>query len=80
MAEPLVDLGERLGTQAVDPKLRLLADLDQARLTQHPQVPGDSRAGDRQQLGQLTHRGGAVLSTSSTVRRLRPTAPAAQRP
>jgi hypothetical protein len=38
-AQPLVDLGQRLGAEAVDPPLRLLADLDQSRLAQHPQVP-----------------------------------------
>ena len=36
--EPRVDLRERLGTQAVYPKLRLLTHVDEAGLTQHSQV------------------------------------------
>jgi hypothetical protein len=31
-AQPFVDLAERLKAKAVDPPLRLLADLDQSRL------------------------------------------------
>jgi hypothetical protein len=31
-AQPFINLGERLGAEAVDPPLRLLADLDQPRL------------------------------------------------
>ena len=38
-AQPFIDLGERLGLRAVDPPLRLLADPDEPRLPQHPQVP-----------------------------------------
>jgi hypothetical protein len=63
VAQPLVDLGERLGTQAVHPKLRLLADLYEAGLTQHPQVPGDPGASDGQQSGQLTHSCGAIAES-----------------
>jgi hypothetical protein len=37
--EPVVDLRQRLGPQAVDAELRFVAHLDQARLPQHPQVP-----------------------------------------
>ena len=53
-AQPVIDLGEWLGAKAVDPPLRLLADLDQPRLPQHPQVPRYPRAGNRQQRRQLT--------------------------
>jgi hypothetical protein len=45
--QPFIDLGERLRAEAVDAPLRLLANLDQTRLTQHPQVPGHARAGNR---------------------------------
>jgi len=31
-AQPVIDLGQRLGAQTVDPPLRLLADVDQTRL------------------------------------------------
>lgn len=60
MAEPFVDLGERLRADAVHPKLRLVAYLNEAGLTQDPQVSRDTGAGDRQQCGQLTHGGGTV--------------------
>ena len=40
-AQPVVELDERLRAQRVDPPLGVLADLDEARLTQHPQVAGD---------------------------------------
>ena len=63
MAKPLVDLGERFGTQAVHPELRLLADLYEAGLTQHPQVPGDAGASDGQQSGQLAHSCGAIAES-----------------
>jgi hypothetical protein len=53
MPEPVVELGQRLGPQAVDPPLRVLADLDQPGLAEHPQVPGHSGTSDRQQRGQL---------------------------
>ena len=52
--KPLVDLGERLGTQAVNTLLCLLADLDKPRLPQHPEVAGYTRPGDGQQCRQLT--------------------------
>jgi hypothetical protein len=59
-AEPRVDLGERLGTQPIDPPLRFLAHLDKSGLSQHAQVPGDSGASDRQQICQLAHGGRSV--------------------
>lgn len=68
--EPRVDLRERLGTQAVYPKLRLLAHVDEAGLTQHSQVsetPGRA-------IGSRAARSptvvGPPLGTSSTVVRL----------
>jgi hypothetical protein len=36
--QPFLDLGERLGAKTADPPLRLLADLDEPGLPQHPQV------------------------------------------
>jgi len=53
-AQPVIDLGERLGAEAVDAPLRFLANLDQSRLAQHPQVPRYPRAGNRQQRRQFT--------------------------
>src|ERR1035438_8182956 len=64
-AQPFIDLGERLGTETVDPPLRLLADLDKPRLPQNPQVPRYPRAGNRQQRRQLT-RGGRTTDRKST--------------
>jgi hypothetical protein len=51
--KPFIDLGERLGAQAVDPPLRFLANLDQPCLPQHPEVPRHPWPGDRQQRCQL---------------------------
>ena len=54
--EPGVDLGERFRTQAVETKLCGLPHLDQADLSQHPEVAGNTRTGDGQHGGQLAHR------------------------
>jgi integrase len=59
-AQPFIDLGERLGAKTADPPLRLLAGLDEPRLTQYPQVPRYPRTGDRLQRRQLTHGGRAA--------------------
>src|SRR5918995_1121456 len=59
-AQPFVDFCERLGTQVVHPKLRFLAHVDEAGMTQDSQVSRDARTSDRQQCGQLTHGGGTV--------------------
>src|SRR5690606_17350738 len=48
--EPRVDLGERLGTQPVQPALRVAPDLDQPHLAEHPQVFRHGRLGERQPL------------------------------
>ena len=53
-AKPLVDLGEWRGAEAIDPALRILADLDKPRLPQDPQVPRYARASNRKQGRQLT--------------------------
>ncbi len=37
--KPLIDFGQRLGAETVDPALRLLANLDQPGLPEHPKVP-----------------------------------------
>jgi hypothetical protein len=37
-AQPFIDLGEWIEAKTVDPPLRLLADLDQPRFPQHPQL------------------------------------------
>src|SRR5262249_54546123 len=59
-AQPFIDLGERLRAEAVDPPLRLLADLDQSSFPQHPQVSRYPRRGDRQQRRQLAGGGRAT--------------------
>ena len=51
--EPLVDLDERLGPQAVDAPLRVLLDRHETGLAQHPQVTRHTGAGDRQGVGEL---------------------------
>ena len=58
--EPAVDLRERFRTQAVDTKLCALPDLDQADLSQHPEMAGNTRTGDGQHRRQLAHRRGTV--------------------
>ncbi len=40
--EPRIELGEWLGPQVVDASLRIDANVDQAGVAQHAQVPGDS--------------------------------------
>jgi hypothetical protein len=45
--EPVIDLGERLRAETVDPPLCVLADLDESRFSQYAKVPGDARAGNR---------------------------------
>src|SRR5262245_32121142 len=60
LREPLVHLHERLRTEAVDPALRVLAYVDQAGLSQHSQVPGHARTGDREHLGELPGAGRMV--------------------
>lgn len=62
--EPVIDLGQRLGPQAVHPSLRVLAHIDQPSLTEHPQVPRDSWASDGQQTSQLA---GAGLSFAQSL-------------
>ena len=52
-AQPFIDVGQRLGAKSVDPPLRLLANLDEPRLPQHPQMPLDPRAGNWQQRRQV---------------------------
>jgi len=46
--EPAVKLCERLGSKSIDPPLSLLFDVDESRLSKHPQVPRDAWTGDRQ--------------------------------
>jgi hypothetical protein len=46
-AQPLIDLGERLGPNTVDPALRLPADRDQPRLPKHAEVPRYPGASNR---------------------------------
>jgi hypothetical protein len=46
--QPFVDLGQRFGAKAVDPTLRLRSNLDKPSFPQHPEMPGYTRASDRQ--------------------------------
>jgi hypothetical protein len=59
-AQPLVNLGQRRGAEAVHPSLRLLADVHQPGLPQHPQVPRHARPGNGQQGRQLARGGRAA--------------------
>jgi hypothetical protein len=54
LGQPFIDLGQRFGAKTVDPPLRVLADVDQPRLSQDPQVPRYPWTGYGQQGGQLT--------------------------
>jgi hypothetical protein len=47
LAQPFIDLGERLGAKTVDTPLRLLAELDKPRFPQHPEMPRYPRASNR---------------------------------
>jgi hypothetical protein len=51
--EPVVQLRQRLRTQAVNPELRLLAHLDQPSVPQNPKVSRGTRPGDWKQRGQF---------------------------
>src|SRR5215207_7064310 len=54
--EPLIDLGQGLGSDAVDAALGVGADGDEAGVPQHPEVLGDSGLAQLQALPQLPHR------------------------
>jgi hypothetical protein len=51
--KPLIYLDERFGTQAVEAPLRVVTDLDQAGLAEHPKVLGDARLTEREVFDQL---------------------------
>ena len=70
LAQPFIDLGERLGAKTVNPPLRLLADLDQPRLPQHPQMPRYPWVSNRQQRREITLVAGPPVRVSRIVRRL----------
>ena len=48
LAQPFLDLSERLGAKTIDSPLRLLAHRDKPGLAQHPQVSRYPRASNRQ--------------------------------
>ena len=54
--KPLIYLDERLSAQAVEALLRVMTDLNQANLTQHPKVLGDVRLTEREVFYQLPDR------------------------
>ena len=59
-SEPLIQLLERLGADGVHPELRVVLHFNESGLAQHPKVAGDTRAGDRQLLGEFRHCGGTA--------------------
>jgi len=66
-SDRMLELGERLGPQPVEPSLGVGPDVDQARLPQDPQVPRDPRLVQAGQLDQLADR---VLLASQEVEEL----------
>ena len=52
--KPLIYLDERFGAQAVEAPLRVVTDLDQANLAEHPKVLGDARLTEREVVDQLS--------------------------
>ncbi len=51
--KPLIYLDEWFGTQTVDAPLRVVTDLDQTRLAEHPKVLGDAWLTEREVFDQL---------------------------
>ena len=58
--EPLVELSQGLGAQAVEPALGVAADLDQAGVAQHLEVPGHAGLVHADGVDELGHRTLAV--------------------
>ena len=54
--EPVVELSQRLGSDAVETTLRVRARLDQASLLQDPQVLRDGRLAEAEPIYKLSHR------------------------
>jgi hypothetical protein len=54
--KPLIYLDERFGAQAVEAPLRVVTDLDQANLAEHPKVLGDARLTEREVFYKLPDR------------------------
>lgn len=60
MAEPLIHLCQRTGTQAVHPELRLVTYVDETGFAEDSQVARHPGASNRQLSGQLVHRRGTL--------------------
>jgi hypothetical protein len=60
LPQPRIDLDQRLRAECVDPALRVLAYVDQSGFPQHAEMPGHTRASDRESLGQLSGTGRMV--------------------
>ena len=58
--EPIVELGERLGADPVQPPLRVGAGLDQAGVFEHSEVLRDGGLADAQSVDEVAHRSFAV--------------------
>lgn len=59
-AEPRIDLSQRLGADAVDAPLRLVANVDQPRLAKHAKVSRNPWTSNGQESGQVAHGGRTV--------------------
>jgi hypothetical protein len=53
--EPIIELGQWLGADAVEAALRVGTRLDQASVLQHPQVLGDGGLTEAQPIYELAH-------------------------
>lgn len=56
VGQPVIDVDQCLGAQAIDAPLRIFAYVDQAGLSQHPKVARDARTSDRKRVGKLAGR------------------------
>jgi len=54
--QPGVQLGQGLGAEVVDAPLGVDADVDEAGVAQHPQMPGDARLVHPRELDEFTDR------------------------
>ncbi len=53
--EPVVELPEGLAPETIEAPLRVRSDCDQARVSQHPQVPRDARLAHPEILNELAY-------------------------
>lgn len=53
--EPGVELAEGLAAKAIEAPLRVRSDCDEARVSQHPQVPRNGRLAHPEMLNELAY-------------------------